>query len=240
MKKLFLIVSGCMLSGGLSAQNLEEILAKYTEAMGGGDKLRSMQSVYMETVSVMQNGNEVTGKIWKVQDKLMRREMNFGMGSFTMVLTDKEGFSSNPRNGGKFEAMPPEQVQAMQSELDCAGPLFDYAAKGHKAELIGKEDVGGTECFVVKLTLKSGRDITYYIDPKTYHILRAKTKGGRMGGRPGGNPDAEIITEYSDYRKNEEGFVFPFATTVVGMGASTNFEKIEVNKPVDPALYKAN
>ena len=240
--KFFLFSTFIMLlSVSAFSQTVDEVIDKNTSAMGGKDKLNSLESVYMEAVSVMQNGNEVTSKVWKVKGKLLRREINFGMGSVTMVLTDKEGWSSNPRNGGKFEAMTADAVQMQQNELDLAGPLVDYKAKGHTAELLGKEDVGGTECNKIKLTLKSGRDITYYIDTKNNYIIRMKTKGGGMGqrGGGGGNPDAELVIDYSDYRKTPEGYVFPYATTRVGMGAATNIEKIEVNKPVDPKLYKA-
>ena len=237
MKKFFLPFLFVSLSLASFAQTVDEVVAKHIEAMGGKDKLASLKSVYMETVSVM-NGNEATAKLWKVNNQLMRREFNFGMGTVTMVMTDKEGWSSNPRSGGKFEPLPADVVLSQQSELDCAGPLVDYAAKGHKAELIGKEDVNGVSCNVVKLTLKSGRDITYYIDAKTNYILRSKTKGGGMRRGAGANPDAETIVEYSDYRKTDEGYIFPYATTIVGMGAATNVEKIEVNKPVDAKLYK--
>jgi outer membrane lipoprotein-sorting protein len=237
MKKIllpFIFISFTMAS---FAQTADEVIAKHTEAMGGKEKLAALKSVYMETVSVM-NGNEATAKLWKVNNQLMRREFNFGMGTVTMLMTDKEGWSSNPRSGGKFEALPADIVLSQQSELDCAGPLVDYTAKGHKAELIGKEDVNGVSAHVVKLTLKSGRDITYFLDANTYYILRTKTKGGGMRRGAGANPDAETIVEYSDYRKTEEGYVFPYATTIVGMGAATNVEKIEVNKPVDPKLIK--
>jgi hypothetical protein len=138
--------------------------------------------------------------------------------------------------------MTPEMVTGMQSELDCAGPLVDYAAKGHKAELIGKEDVEGTECWKIKLTLKSGRDITYFIDPSTYYIIRVATTGGGFGGGRGaggaqGAPRESKI-DYSDYKKTDDGYIFAFKTTPVGMGAGLFFEKIEVNKPVDPKAFK--
>ncbi len=242
MKKLFfaaLLLNAAFVS---PSQTADEIIDKYIEAMGGKEKLNVIKALYMEGVSVMQNGNEVTSKTWIVQDKLMRREVNFGMGSFTMVVTDKEGWRSNPQNGGAFEPIAPDMVQNQQSELDCAGPLFDYAAKGHKAELIGKEDVEGTECYKIKLTLKSGRDISYFIDPKTWLIIRSTRKGGgMMGGRRGGggaSPDAELKIDYSDYRKTPEGYMFAHTIAMGGMGASTNYEKIEVNKPVEEKLYK--
>jgi len=221
------------------AQSVDDVINSYVTALGGKEKLASIQTLYTESVSVMQNGNEVTIKTWKVNDKLVRREVNFGMGSMTSVITDKEGWNSNPRNNNKFEPMTPEQVQMQQPELDCEGPLVDYKAKGHTAVLEGTEDIEGAKCFKVKLTLKSGRDVTYYIDSKTFYITRMKTKGGGMGGPRGANADAELVVDYSDYRKTPDGYVFPYAFTRVGMGGSTNIEKIEVNKPVDPKLYKA-
>jgi len=147
MKKFFLPFLFVSLSLASFAQTVDEVVAKHIEAMGGKDKLASLKSVYMETVSVM-NGNEATAKLWKVNNQLMRREFNFGMGTVTMVMTDKEGWSSNPRSGGKFEPLPADVVLSQQSELDCAGPLVDYASKGNKAELIGKEDRNGVRCCV--------------------------------------------------------------------------------------------
>ncbi len=242
MKKLAVLM--LLLSAFVSgyAQTVDEIINKYIDAMGGKEKLSSIKSVYMEGTSVMQNGTEITQRLWKVDGKLMRREISSAMFNMISVVTDKEGWSQNPRSGGNFEPMTPEMVTGMQSELDCAGPLVDYAAKGHKAELIGKEDVEGTECWKIKLTLKSGRDITYFIDPTTYYINRMVTTGGGFGGGRGGGgaqgAPRESKIDYSDYKKTEDGYIFAFKTTPVGMGAGLFFEKIEVNKPVDPKAFK--
>ena len=104
---LFAILS--MASFVCYAQTVDEVISKHIEAMGGADKLKSLKSVYMEGVAVMQNGNEITSKVYKVQDKLVRREIEFGMGSVTMIVTDKEGWSSNPRSGGAFEPLLPKR-----------------------------------------------------------------------------------------------------------------------------------
>ena len=249
MKKIVTLLFFANLLTAAMGQTVDEVVTKYTEAMGGKEKLAAMKSIYMEAVAVRPNGDEVVTKTWKVQNQAMRREINFGMGNIVSIVTDKEGWAQTPRSAGKFEAIPAEMVQAQQGELDCAGPLFDYAAKGHKAELLGKEDVNGVYCHVVKLTTKTGREITYYLDPNTYYVARMKTKGNMgMGGMRGGgnNPNAqgappqdrELVTEYSDYRKTEDGYVFPWTTTIVGMGASSNIDKVEVNKPVDMNLFK--
>ena len=53
------------------AQTVDEVINKHIEAMGGAEKLKSLKSLYMEGVAVMQNGNEIISKIYKVQDKLL-------------------------------------------------------------------------------------------------------------------------------------------------------------------------
>jgi hypothetical protein len=240
MNKIFMGIMFVLFASLAQSQTVDEVIDKHVAALGGMEKLKQIKSVYMEGVSVMQNGNEITSKMWKVDKQLLRREVNFGMGSATTVITDKEGWSSNPRNGNKFEALPQEAVQMQQTELDCTGPLVDYKSKGHTAELVGKEDFEGTECYKVKLTLKNGRDITYFVEIKNYYILAIRTKGGGMGGirRQGSGGDTEVAITYSDYKKTSDGFIFPHTMAVVGMGAATNYEVIEVNKPVDPKLYK--
>jgi hypothetical protein len=241
MKKIAVLMM--LLAGFISvnAQTVDEIINKYIDAMGGKDKLASIKNIYMEGTSVMQNGAEITQKIWKVDGKLMRREVSSSMFNMISVVTDKEGWNQSQRTNGNFEPMTAEMVTNMQSETDCAGPLFNYAAKGHKAELIGKEDVEGTEYWKIKLTLKTGRDITYYINPTTFYIDRLVTTGGGMGGGRGGaqgGAPRETKIDFSEYKKTDDGYVFAFKNTVVGMGGGLFFEKIEVNKAVDPKAFK--
>jgi hypothetical protein len=224
------------------SQTVDEVINKHIEAMGGAEKLKTLKSLYMEGVAVLQNGNEIISKIYKVQDKLLRREIEFGMGSVTMIVTDKEGWASNPRSGGKFEPLPKEAVEAQQSELDLSGPFVDYAAKGHKVELAGKETIGTTEAYKIKLTPKTGRETTYFIDTKDHYIIRQTIKGGGMFGggqaRGGQGADAEVNINYADYKKTPDGYVFPYTVSMGNSGNNMNYEKIEVNKPVDEKLYK--
>ncbi|MFT3845499.1 MAG: hypothetical protein QM725_10630 [Lacibacter sp.] len=237
MKKFFSLCLAFFALMGTKAQTADEIINKHIEAMGGKEKLLSIKSIYMEGTSVMQNGTEITQRIWKVDGKLMRREISSAMFNMVTLVTDKEGWSMSQRSNGNFEPMPAEVLANVQGEMDCAGPLVDYAAKGHKVELLGKEDVEGTECWKLKMTLKTGRDITYYFDPKTYYIFRTVTVGG-FGGRGGQGGTNEVKMDYTEYKKTDDGFVFSYKTTVVGRGGGLFFEKIEVNKPVDEKVYK--
>ena len=217
------------------AQTADEVINKFTDAMGGKEKIAAVNSVSMEG-AMERNGNEITSKTIKVQGKLYRNETNFGMGSMTTLVTPEKGWRTNFRNGGAFEPLNEDGVKGMQTQLDCVSPLVDYIAKGHKAELAGKDTLENVEYYKIKLTTKSGKDILYWIDTKTYLLHQSSQKGGGFGGR---GADAELIVVYKDY-KAVEGVMFPFTTEIKGpMGGSPMiFEKIEVNKSVDEKMYK--
>ena len=66
--------------------------------------------------------------------------------------------------------------------------------------------------------------------------------GGRQGGGGAAPAEVEMKTDYSDYKATAEGILFPMTITRAGMGGrnmSTNVEKLELNKPVDAKMFKA-
>lgn len=234
----------------VNAQTVDEVIDKYIAARGGKEKLTSVKSIYMEGSREMM-GNEVTVKITREQGKLFRTEFEMAGNTGYVLVTDKEGWSLVPMRSPTPSKMPDEAVAAMQTELDIAGPLVDYVAKGHKAELIGKDSVEGNICYKIKLTTKTGKDINYWIDASTYLLAQSSAKGGGMfgggGRRPangGGNPaDAEFYTLYKDY-KAVDGIIFAHTIEMKApngggrAGGGTTFDLVEINKTVDPKMYK--
>jgi hypothetical protein len=160
--------------------------------------------------------------------------------------------------------MPADALPRMQSELDIFGPLVNYAEKGNSVELLGKDSANGKSCFKLKLLNSQGRETTYWIDDASYLLVQSTGMGGFMGGgggrrgggggggEPGGNPGGAPRPErsnrdrfvlYNDY-KPVDGILFPhnLEMYVPGgegpAGGGTTFDKIEVNKPVKPEMYK--
>jgi len=231
----------------VSAQTVDEVIDKYIAARGGKEKLMSIKSIYMEGSREMM-GAEVTVKITKEQGKLSRTEFEMAGSTGYFLVTDKEAWTLIPMRSPTPTKVPDDALPAMQTETDITGPLVDYVAKGHKAELIGKDTVNGNLAYKVKLTTKAGKEINYWIDGTTYLLIQSSSKGGGMfgGGRRagGGNGEAppEVITLYKDY-KEVAGVQFPHTIEmkITGGegrgGGGTTFDLIEVNKPVDTKLY---
>src|SRR5690349_19956023 len=88
MKKLAFSLVFALSAFTLSAQTVDDVINKYLEAMGGIDKLKSISSVYSESAAVAPNGSEITTKIYRVQDKLYRSEIDFGMMQMVVIITD--------------------------------------------------------------------------------------------------------------------------------------------------------
>lgn len=226
-----------------SAQTVDEIIDKYMAARGGKDKLLGIHSIYMEGMREMM-GNEVTVKVTKEQGKLCRIEFEMGATNGFTLITEKAGWTYIPMRSPTPAKMEDEVVAGLQTELDIAGPLVDYLAKGHKAELMGKDTLTAVPCYKIKLTTASGKIIFYWIDSETNLVIQSSQKGGLFGGGKKGNGESEVITSYKDY-KAVGGILFAHTTEIKVSGTEgrpggggTTFDKILLNPPVDPKLYK--
>ena len=86
---------------------------------------------------------------------------------------------------------------------DLYGLLFDYAARGHAVELLGREPVQGRETFKLKVTLPGGAVRWVYLDAESG--LEVKVEALRtVGGR-----ERRVETFYHDWQATEEGLLIP-------------------------------
>ena len=232
--KLCLLSFAALFSVAVNAQTADEIISKHIEATGGKDKLAAITSVRMEnTMNVMDNDAASTTTI--VNGKGYRSESDFGGQKLIQVVTDKGGWAVNPFGGSAEPApMPDDQYKAGVSQLFIV-PFLNYAARGEKAELLGKEKVGNVDAFKIKLTSKDNVASTYYIDPTTYYIVQS-VRSADMGGQM-----VNVTTSFSDYKKSDYGWVVP-QTTQVNFGdqfsMTAKVSKLEINVPVDAALFE--
>lgn len=231
---LVVFVLGIVFMQFAQGQTVDEVINKYVDARGGKEKLNAIKSLYMEGSRAMM-GNEVPVKITIVQGKLFRTEFEFGGNTGYTIVTPTQGWSFVPMRSQSVDPIAADALKTMQGQLDIAGALVDYAAKGNKAELQGKETIDGNEAYRIKLTSADGKETSYYIDTKTNYLIQTK----QLRSGPAGK-QAEIITNYSDY-KSIDGIMFPqtIANPGSGMaGGSTTFDTIVLNKTIVEDQFK--
>lgn len=230
MKRILLSLLVLASAFTVKAQTADEVIAKHITAIGGAENWKKVNSMKMEGILQVQ-GAEVNVVVTVLHGKGMRQDISvMGMTGYEIVTTT-EGWDFMPFQGQtEPEAKTAEELAEAQDNLDAQGELIDYAAKGHKVELIGKEDVEGTECFKLKVTKKGGSVSTLFFDPKTFYIVQSKSTQKANG------QEMEVVTSFSNYEKLPEGIVVAKSMTLPF--GEMNMSKITVNGPVEESFFK--
>src|SRR5258708_5590873 len=228
-KSSFLLLSGFLVSGSLWAQSADDIVSKYVDAIGGRKLVSGINSIVIESsISVM--GSDAPSTTYILNGKGFKSETDFNGSKIVNCVTDKGGWVINPMAGQSTATpIPDDQLKSSKGSLQVGGPLFDYAAKGYKVELAGKD----TADYKLKVT-SSGVNITYYINAQTYFIDKMVNKVSANG------QDIEIATAFRDYKKTDYGYIMAYTQEVKypNFSLAITHTKVEVNKPVDPAIFE--
>ena len=226
--KFWLLALAVMATSSLHAQTVDEVINKHIEAIGGKEKLSQVKSIYMEnSVDVM--GSTAPQKEYLVDGKAYKAEVEFNGANIISVFTDKSGWTINPMMGGTdAQAMPDELYKAGKSQIYFGGGLVNYAAKGYKAELVGKEG----DAFKIKLS-DGGTETFYFIDSKTYLLTKSVIKSEMMG------QSVDVTTTYSDHKKTDFGVTLAYSKNIdMGMfQLSQKTNKAEINKEIDMKIF---
>jgi hypothetical protein len=226
-QSVFVLVAvlACM---NLHAQTADEIVSKYVSAIGGKAAIEGVKTLYVES-DVDFAGNDAPMKTWIINGKGFKTESEFGGAKMQQCVSDKGGWMVNPMMGTSAQAMPDQQVKALKGQINIGGPLYDYATKGNKIELIGQDDAD----YKIKLTTPTAISSTFYVNKKTYYIDKAVSKVSAQG------QEFETTISFSDYRKLDGGYVFYFGQEVVSPMATVKItnKKVEVNSQIDPTIF---
>jgi hypothetical protein len=226
------------------SQTAGEIVGHIVDALGGKDRLQSINSLYQEGTAVQPNGEVVKIRIWRVFDRVYRQEIDYGVGKVVVIVTPSKGYISSPRTGGLFKALPDDELRALQTEIDPAGCFIDYQAKGMQVQRIGMDTVDSHPCFKIKIWFPSSQTIVYYVDQQSWYVLKETRKGGGIiGGGAFSNGwnsknDALVDLYFDEYKAVPGGYVLPYAITLGGLG-KVSMTKVEVNGSMNADALRA-
>jgi len=218
------------------AQDLEDVLAKHYEAIGGVDAWEGITSTRMEgTLAIDAMGMAMDGPFKLVQKSpaMSRAEFTIQGMSGVMAYDGEMGWQINPL-AGIATATPVGEAERRQmaEQADIAGPLFNWKEKGHAVELLGTEDVAGTTAYKLKLTVATGEESFYYIDTDSYRAIQTVATRDIQGA------PTQITTHFEDY-KEVGGLVMPHTIEVTNpmFSQTITFTSIEVNPTIDDAVF---
>lgn len=241
MKKLFLLLCTVLSGFTVNSQSVDEILEKYFVNIGGKEAISKIQSTRM-TGKVKAQGMEFPTVMLS---KGPKQKISFTFQGIEFVQPCFDGETGWQTN---FMNMKAEKMEAEDSELlkaqfeDFPDAFLKYKEKGYKAEFLGSETVEGTDCFKIKLNKKpikiGGVDeenaTTYYFDKENY--VPILTKSLIPKGPAKGKFQETVLSDYQEV----DGVFMPFsiATKFDGqIAASVEIEKIEINVPIEDAVF---
>ncbi|OQY00143.1 MAG: hypothetical protein B6I20_09155 [Bacteroidetes bacterium 4572_117] len=241
MKKTILIIATLVVSVfAVQAQDmtLEKILESHFEAIGQ-EKLNDVKSITMTGKQMMQGMEFPFKVIIKRPDKL-RVEATVQGNVMVQAYNGEEGWMVAPWLGTTDpQDVNEEQAKGFKDQSDMDGKLYNWKDKGYTVELIGTEDMEGTDVYKIKLTEKPEKegeegDVTFYfIDSDSFVFLKTSTKKNVQGN------EVEIDNFSSNY-KQVNGIAFAFSSeTKMGGNTMTQMviEEIKFDEEIDDKIF---
>lgn len=231
-----MVVVGILCSTTVAvAQTAEELVAKNLQARGGVDKLKAINTLKM-------SGKAYVGIDAEVSQFNKRPDMirqNFTVQGMTQIQSydGTVGWQISPFGGRKDpQLMGEDDVRDLMEEADIDGPLVDYQAKGNKVEYLGHDTVDGDDVYELKVTLKNGDIVYYYLDPDTYLEIKKKKQQFIRGAV------RETEQDLGSY-KLVSGVYYPYSIEASVKDspsdhAKITFDTIEANIPLDDSYFK--
>ena len=235
MRSTFLKVAGLiLLAAPLPAQTADDIIAAYIKRVGGMEKILALKTIRRSGTFLGGGGFEAAVAQENRRPNQVREEFSLqGMTAIT-AYDGTTGWKIDPFGGKKDpEALSEDDMHGILLDADFDEPLVNYKAKGNRAELIGRDQIEGTDVYKLRVTLPNGDIRHYYMDTDSYVPIHMDEKRIIRGA------EQEYETTFGDY-KAVNGWLMPFSieSGAKGQGKSTvHYDKIEANVPLDDRRF---
>ena len=232
MRHALIVLAGVFCANVLSlGQTADELVNRNIQAKGGLDKIKAIKTVRM-TGKLRAGGGFSAAVAQENQRPNLVRE-TFSLQGMTAISAydGAVGWQIQPFGGHKDpELLGEDAMRDLLLDADFDGPMVDYKDKGNTVEYLGHDIVDGDDALRLKVTLKNGDTIYYFLDPDTFLEIRREVQENIRGSI------RESVSQMGSY-KPVAGVMFPFS---ISQGSkedpaaqTTTIEKIEVNVPID-------
>lgn len=209
----------------------DEVIARYVAALGGADKLSARHSLRMSGKGITPVAGEARWSAeWKRPDRYrLDSTPPESRANIVYAFDGRTWWHVMPMLSAEPQEMPAEMAAIMEGQVDADGPLVEYAKKGHRVELLGREDVNGKPAYKLRVHLKGAADADchdYFIDAQSFLLVRIRGRHVVRG------ETVESEATMSDYRP-VDGLLVAHTTMqrdcATGVESTSTVEKVEFN-----------
>jgi hypothetical protein len=220
---------------------LEDVIERNTKAMGGRNAIEAVKSIEID-LHIVDPSFEVDGTYRAARPGRMRIDVSAGgKHVFTEAFDGEKGWQWKGED--HVEAATAKATAALRHGVELPGKLFglhELKERGHRLELVGREQIDGVNYYGLRLILKDGYVTSLYVDPRTWLITR------RRDVRPlhvDVDPTPTTIEQRSSDFRKVAGMQFAFATIEIDLKTGKELERarindVKVNPPIDQSVFE--
>ncbi len=209
----------------------KQVILKYLEAIGGKEKLQTIQTVDMSMSTSMGGMSIELRRLIALPDKYYLEVSSGGQVMQRQVVKGDQGVKSGMAGSQPMEA---EELKELKKEIHVAEELL-FLENGYQLSLDGLEMVEGKPAYQVSVTEPEGEKFVIYYDQASGLKVR-KVRFQNVGtGEP-----VPVVENYSDYREAGQGVKMPFKLEISGMGPQPmqlQVLNINLNGNLDESLF---
>jgi hypothetical protein len=218
------------------SQTADELISKNIDAKGGMDAIKAIKAVRM--TGRLDAGGGFTGRVGQenMRPNLVRETFSLQGMTAVQAYDGSTAWQIQPFGGHKDpQLMGEDDVHDLLIDSDFDGPLVDYKAKGNAVEYLGHDTLDGDDVLRLKVTLKNGDIVYYYLDPDTFLEIRTERQEFVRGSV------RENVADLGSYKK-VGGVMYPFSVASgpkndPSSWQSVTIEKMEVNVPLSSSEF---
>lgn len=238
MIRKLLVLSAGLLAGPASvgfAQSADSIINRYIQTSGGMANIQAIQTLRRTGKFTGGGGFEAVVVQENKRPNSVREEFSLQGMTGINAYDGKSGWKIEPWQGKRDpEALSEEELRGIVEDADFDGPLINYQQKGNRVEMVGMEQVEGTDAYKLKVTLANGDVSYYYLDIDYCVPIKIETQRMIRGAQQ------EFETSLGDY-KRVAGVYLAHSYEIGRRGsqdkARITYDKIEANVAIDDQRF---
>jgi hypothetical protein len=224
------------LTSAPQAKTADEVIERYLKTVGGMERVDAVKSLRRTGKYIGSGGFEAIYIQENKRPNLVREDFSLQGMTAVNAWDGKTGWKIDPFGGKKDpESLSEDEMRSIVEDADFDDPFVNYKEKGNKVELVGMDQIEGTDVYKVRVTLKSGDIRTYYFDTDYYVPIKFEEKRTIRGS------EQEYETTLGDY-KEVAGWYIPFAFESGRKGdqnkGKITYEKIEANVDIADTRFR--
>ena len=235
MRNTLLRLAGfAMFAMPLSAQTADDIVARYIRTVGGMGKIEAARTLRRTGKFIGGGGFEAVVVQENKRPNLVREEFSLQGMTAINAYDGTTGWKIDPFGGKKDpESLSEDEMHGILLDADFDEPLINYRQKGNRVELVGMDQIEGTDVYKLRVSLPNGDVRHYFMDTDSYVPIRMEEKRTIRG------TEQEFETSLGDY-KQVAGWYMPFSIASGPKGqdkTTVTYEKIEANVNLDDRRF---